>query len=54
MIQWSCVRIENQAKYGLIKEVNFTIVLLENNDNEMHSIYITKENIVLLKNLVEP
>ena len=30
MIQWSCARIENQTKYGLIKEVSFTIVLLNN------------------------
>ena len=30
MIQWSCARIENQTKYGLIKEVSFTIVLLKN------------------------
>ena len=54
MIQRICARIENQTKYGLIKEVTFTIVLLENNDIEIYSIHITKENLLLLKDLLEP
>ena len=54
MIQRSCARIENQTKYELIKEVSFTIVLLENNDIEMYSIHITKKNLLLLKDLPEP
>ena len=29
MIQRDCARIENQTKYGLTKEVNFTIVCLK-------------------------
>ena len=37
------IQIENQTKYGLIKEVNFTIVFfkkwLKDNDIEMHSIH---------------
>ena len=24
MVQWKCIQRENQIKYGLIKEVNFT------------------------------
>ena len=54
MIQRSCARIENQTKYGLIKEVSFTIALLVNNDIEMYSIHRTKENLLLLKDLLEP
>ena len=54
MIQRSCARIENQTKYGLIKGVSFTIVVLENNDIEMYSIHIAKENLLLLKDLLEP
>ena len=46
----------NQTKYGLIKEVNFTIALLKNGSKIMISKcirYITKENLLLLKDLLE-
>ena len=37
------IQIENQTRYGLIKEVNFTIVFLKkwlkDNDIEMYSIH---------------
>ena len=37
------IQIENQIKYGLTREVNFTIILfkkwLKDNDIEMYSIY---------------
>ena len=48
--------IENQTKYGLIKEVNFTIVLLKNGYKIMVLKciqYITQENLLLLKDLSE-
>ena len=28
--QWNCIQNANFIKYGLIKEVNFTIILLKN------------------------
>ena len=41
MVQWKCIQRENQIKYVLIKEVNFTNrsmkSWLEKNDIEMHS-----------------
>ena len=42
------IRIENQTKYGLIKKVNFTIVLLKKylKDNEMYSIHNEGKSVV--------
>ena len=41
MVQWKCIQRENQIKYVLIKEVNFTNrsmkSRLEKNDIEMYS-----------------
>ena len=41
MVQWKCIQRENQIKYVLIKEVNFTNrsikSWLEKNDIEMYS-----------------
>ena len=48
--------IENLLKYGLIKEVNFTIVLLKNGWKIMIlgcTQHIMKENQLLLKDLLE-
>ena len=56
MIQWRCAQLENRAKYGLTEEVNFTIVLLKNVKRIIilkHIQYIMKENLFLLKNLLE-
>ena len=50
------IEIENQTKYGLIKEGNFTIVLLRNDYKIMILKcirYIMKENQLLLKDLLE-
>ena len=47
-------KLENQAKYGLIKEVNFTIILLKNSQKIMILKcirYITKEKLLLLKHM---
>ena len=48
------IQIENQTKYGLIKEVNFTINLfkkwLKDKGIEMYR-YIMKENMSLLKDV---
>ena len=44
------IRIENQAKYGLIKEANFTIILLKkwlkDNDIKMYSIHNEGKSVV--------
>ena len=50
------IQIENQAKYGLIREVNFRIILLKNGYKIMilNCIrYTMKENQLLLKDLLE-
>ena len=47
------IQIENQTKYGLIKEVNFTIVLLKkwlkDNDIEMYSMHNEGKSVVAEK-----
>ena len=44
------IRIENQTKYGLIKEANLTIILLKkwlkDNDFEMYSIHNKEKSVV--------
>ena len=44
------IQIENQTKYGLTREVNFTIILfkkwLKDNDIEMYSIYNEGKSVV--------
>ena len=50
------IQIENETKYGLTKEVNSTIVLFKNGSKIMILkciLYITKENLLLLKDLLE-
>ena len=46
MIQKNCIQLENQAKYGLTKEVNFTIVLSRVNDIETYSIHNDGKSVV--------
>ena len=50
------IQIENQKKYGYIKELNFTIAILKNGYKIMTlrcTQYIMKENQLLLKDSLE-
>ena len=48
--KWKIIQIEKQTRYGLINEVDFTVILLKkwlkNNDIEMYSIHNEWKSVV--------